>query len=144
MRDAIFERAGRQVLGLPALDQHIYVPALERDRAHLSESRLAQLATREHQRSLSVRLRCVTAVAVATTQRAQRVCQIIHRKLLSSPVVCTLSQNRSVFVPTRSESEIPPKGTRARCSGHPLPQLRRPRCSLWGGRAGVVARDEES
>lgn len=66
-----FERAGGQAFRLPAPEQDIDVSARERPGLHVPEARVDQLATGQCQRSQSVALRGMAAIAVALAKQAQ-------------------------------------------------------------------------
>src|SRR6185437_6879158 len=130
MREAILECPCGQPFVLPAPKERLDVLALQRAGTHLPEARFAQLTASQRERSQPICLCGMAAVAVALAEHPQRVRQIIHGNLLSSSQ--PLSGTRSVLLPTRKARF--PEGTRARCSGHLLPRMRRPSFSLRGDR----------
>jgi len=94
---------------VPAVKERRELFAIERGRTQLSETRFTQLPTGQCQDPQPVCLCRVAAIAVALIQRAQRIRQFVHRKLLLSCSV--LSSIRSVLLPTRrSETPVRDKG----------------------------------
>jgi len=82
MAHPVLDRARGEFFGEPALDEQLHVLGLELLRMQFANAHLVELVGAEIEDVLPVRLRCVTAVAVATAELFEVVVQIAHRRLL--------------------------------------------------------------
>ena len=142
--DAVFDSSRRQPFPPPAVKQRPDMFAFERTHLQLPKTGLAQLTSTQCQRTQPIGLGRIASVPVAPAKNAQRIRQFVSSSISSS---CFLLRSESKMVSVIANSLVEtrfPEGTRAKCSDHLLPQMRRLTYSLWGDLAGYMRENRSS